>query len=609
MVENVHSYEAQVMFKTMMDEILDSEGDDEVSKRVKIHEFISGLKRIGEESVNGVAMKASLGNNFHKRKIGPIIVKVPKNPADSSELVHEAVVGSSLSTLREKGIMCFSGVYTTFLAGAPLEGLQGQISMFDIPGETDVAYAVYESVNGAVPISHCEDPDELLFSVSYSVYGHRAAHTLVDYTHYDFHPGNVQMYDFRKYAGKKPLYFSIEDGIYLKSKGRFPMDIDYGMSHVVHKSPYDDNTMNYGIIDDHCGFSSQCIYPDASNPTSDYFKLFCFLVSEYNYDIYVLDRSIKKGKYGTKKVVGSLVSEMDNETKIKLLKNREECREIALKLLSYFFNEEVTLEKYSFIQGALFEKCRYHVPVQVANKYEWSMTGLLKHCLKLFSASGSDNVINYKPENVFGQQVKTSEEVLEQMVDEEVKLVNARDLYVYRNTQEYDEALKIFKENCDKSLEDDKSRINEIEKGLNFRGIVVECPMDRLDVNSIVRDLLSDNLDKLGRFIGTMSMYRDEISIIQYASEIDDSYSSLYERMKYTFNTQYKTVVSYINQIQINTDRLLLMLNRGNGDTDYETLNAREERRLKKQMIPFSILPLYYKSFNILGSYRALKSV
>ena len=290
------------------------------NERAKIHEYINSPINFGEQSANGIAIKANLGKDLVNGEI--IVLKVPQSPDKSDELIHEAVVGLVLNKLRDS-IPNFCYFYDTFSCSSPVVNPDDKkIILWCTTDENAVAYAVFENINMSTPFSDWgKSPfifptltqmtkealnytnwdkaipqkintltydnystDKLISEItSYKaqefilyylqiLLALNIANKKFDFTHYDLHASNVLI---RKYSDEV-FYIPYEykgSTKYLLSPGSIATIIDFGMSHV----KVDDKDV--GILDKTGFFQSSDVYPNKKNIICDAYKLLCFMMN------------------------------------------------------------------------------------------------------------------------------------------------------------------------------------------------------------------------------------------------------------------------------------------------------------------------------------------
>lgn len=525
LIDHVYDKFTIKAFQSILDYLLESEDKDNQTIRVKIHNFINQYRRIGEDSSYGIALKASIGkfNERRSQNFSSVVVKAPISSLNSHEMIHEATIGHYLNEERDNCVN-FSAVYDAYIGGAPILGEDGRVLIHSNPGEIRVAHAIYEIVNEGVSMSKISNRDEMLLSIINCALGINYMHEKLDFTHYDCHDGNVMMYKYSEEDFYIKHKFGGED-VYVKCFGRFPMLIDYGMSHIQFKSG--DRIKNYGIMDSTGYASSMGIYNDMSNPLADVFKLIFMLIRKLGMIILDLNKNSEK-----------------NPTEIM------RCRSLCLRVAGYFFdlpsvrvseNEEIIMETSinsdnDFgISMANFEQIhekmwsnRYHVRPEIFNKFRKSMKGFIRYCIDIAIATISDGVVFEKPEKVLGEDVLESgtrpktenqvEQQIERQLDEmgisNVTIISALDLFIQRNSENRERFEAIFAQNLEKSQKIDKERIR---KYMDYFPDHIFIVSGKTELNHENIKVLNVNLDCISKFVKICVELLDERDIIEYA--------------------------------------------------------------------------------------------
>jgi len=235
----------------------------------RIKDWLQDLKQIGEPSVEGVALRASIkGSKKNVMESNIFIIKAPQDP-NNSDLLHEMFVGFQLNKLRGQ-IPNFAYIFGGFKCSPPIiDAETKKVIAWCENTKNVVNYVAYENVQPSVPMSNYvkkstfEQFCNRLLQVCYCT---DFAYQKIDYTHYDLHDGNVldRKTEFSRFYIP---YFTDNDKIeYLLTDGIATV-IDYGITHVKYEG------IGYG---DYLRQDFQ-VFPDRSFPISDLYKflLFC----------------------------------------------------------------------------------------------------------------------------------------------------------------------------------------------------------------------------------------------------------------------------------------------------------------------------------------------
>jgi len=196
-----------------------------------INEYITGLRQIGTESVNGYAM---LGNFDGMKDF--FVDKVSRNP-NNDTLVHELVVGLYGTNKLRQYIPNFSYIYGGLKCSPPLIDPNTKKVIYScLDNNNLVNYVLYENVAPAVDISKyvrtCSS-QQFLNAYLQALYSLRLASKLVDYTHYDLHAENLLIREPKLDKGKVfQIPYETENGLEYLRTSFISTFIDYGYSHI-----------------------------------------------------------------------------------------------------------------------------------------------------------------------------------------------------------------------------------------------------------------------------------------------------------------------------------------------------------------------------------------
>lgn len=239
-----------------------------------IHEVLTNAHKIGEESVEGVAI--ATGINGVKDLV---VIKAPQNPS-ADGLVHEYFVAAQCLNKLRKFVPGFMYAFSGFRCPAP-KIVDGKLEEWCMPGNGAlVNYVVFERIPGkslGSEMAKCTMKEYLSYLVQVALNLERAVADF-SYTHYDLHDGNVLN---RTVQGAEVSNAPENDGwfyvpfvgaanriVFVRSN-RVPTIIDYGRNHVKYEGKH------YGF------FSTKLreedgLYPDKARPLYDLYKLIGF---------------------------------------------------------------------------------------------------------------------------------------------------------------------------------------------------------------------------------------------------------------------------------------------------------------------------------------------
>lgn len=224
-----------------------------------VKDWFRDFKKIGEESVEGVAITASLSNHDNL-----FVIKGPRGK--SSDLAHEAVVGLALNPLREL-IPNFSWVFGVVRCGIPITDKDRLLSW--CTADDPVTYVIYERVPGTslrefIRTANANDMKDVYLQILQSLH---MADRLCQFTHYDLHYDNIIV---RPLKQQSTIVYDLGTVTHNHQTTNIATFIDYGFAHAVYQGQH------YGRYD----FKAYSILPEQSYPLFDAFKLLCFCLEE-----------------------------------------------------------------------------------------------------------------------------------------------------------------------------------------------------------------------------------------------------------------------------------------------------------------------------------------
>lgn len=243
-----------------------------IKPRQRIKNWILNLRELGISSVQGVAMRADLEkeNDF-------FIVKAPRNPGKTDEIMHELFVTTRGTNNLRKLIPNFAYVYGGVSCSLPALSINGKVGAWcNLKHVQSVDYIIYENIDPSIPMKdyvsaeNCNFTDWLGYYLQI-LYSLRYAKAEIDFTHYDLHYNNVLLRDVilnRKSQDKFLIpYHDPKSNIvtYVKTN-KVATLIDFGFSHIKYQGK------NYGKF----GLRSYGVSPNRSYLLSDAYKLLGF---------------------------------------------------------------------------------------------------------------------------------------------------------------------------------------------------------------------------------------------------------------------------------------------------------------------------------------------
>jgi hypothetical protein len=194
----------------------------------------SDLKRIGKESVYGMAFKGRLRGTEDL-----FVIKTSQRAGPANWMVlHELIVGRRLNQLRKLGIPNFAYVYGSFSCAPPVVDDDGKVLRWCSDEEEKRNYVVYENVKAEKTAQEyvAETLDVRRFaslflqlSIASSVVNFR-----FPYTHYDLHTENVLMREPPEgITGEFYIpYTNSKGSTYYVLSDKIATIIDFGMAYV-----------------------------------------------------------------------------------------------------------------------------------------------------------------------------------------------------------------------------------------------------------------------------------------------------------------------------------------------------------------------------------------
>jgi len=232
--------------------------------------WITGLKQIGAESVEGFAIKADL----NKEPNGLYIIKAPRDP-ENNELLHEWFVGVKGTNMLRSKVPNFAYIYGGFKCAPPVITPDKDIVAWCNNTKNNVSYVLYENIAPAKSVKQYVQEgctfQQWLNIYLQTLYALSEANKDIGFTHYDLHDDNVLV---REVKGRKNFWipyteiYKTGDGrvmkknVYLNSTGISTI-IDFGFSHIIVDGKH------YGIYDR----MPWGVYPDRTFPLHDAYKL------------------------------------------------------------------------------------------------------------------------------------------------------------------------------------------------------------------------------------------------------------------------------------------------------------------------------------------------
>lgn len=297
----------------------------------KIRQYFRKIKQFGSDSVTGYALTGVFGQQEFKRGLsgrndflssvdGLFVIKVPQNPNDNNNLVHEMIVATYGTNKLRNRIPNFAYVYSGMKCSPPWIKIDKEVATFCTPDfnqgragqagtqnfssgrasssgfqmiqnqwagfrqgltstpvvkSNNVSYLLYENINPSKTFSSLLKNMTVANFLNYYMQillSIRMAYLECDFTHYDLHTDNVLIRDLVIDGTKRKvvLTYQTQNGQEYMESDAIATIIDFGTSHIRYKGE------NYGVYDK-IPFS---VLPDRGAPLFDAYKFLGFSIFE-----------------------------------------------------------------------------------------------------------------------------------------------------------------------------------------------------------------------------------------------------------------------------------------------------------------------------------------
>uniref|UniRef100_A0A6C0AEG7 Protein kinase domain-containing protein n=1 Tax=viral metagenome TaxID=1070528 RepID=A0A6C0AEG7_9ZZZZ len=569
-------------------------GENSLSGNERIREFITKLRQIGAESVNGFALTASL-----KDKDNFFIVKAPRDPTNN-ELLHEVSVAfMGLNNLRnplpvrEKNgmkygmaIPNFANIYGMVHCSQPFidssEKGKKEVLAWCNKHNLAVDYAIYENVSPGIDFSTFNktcNPNEFIMYYLQTLLALREAILRCGFTHYDLHTENGILRKVSENDIYIP-YFTSKGKEYIKSYGIIVTIIDFGTSHVEEYTK-DGRTIHYGKTGTQ-SMDKYGIYRDKCNPICDVYKLLCFSLMDMYY-----------------------------------AKNFK-CFNIISKLLKYFNKTEDPIE---IIKRQEPGKTYYFLPYDEVTK-NFNIDDFIQYCRKfIFENDLEDPLYDQPPED---SNVINCEKYCKNF-NEEMNIIGLdinRDIpipvtftsfydsfgslkYKYEITEEIREKKRIknlytglakgFLKNLGKALKYETKKVEKNEMNIKKEEILkVELPMNNLFDDSVF-SMVKNAYSKYIKFFNSYEEIKKTKKILEYILKIirpNTNYKK-YDKIL----DEIKELDKHVNDLIYNNSNFYNELKRKLED-DTEKINRLDRKQILKQIKKGNLDKKYLWYFN-----------
>ena len=234
------------------------------SQRERVRNWFPSITQIGQESVEGYALKTSFTPDTNL-----FVMKAPRNP-NNDELVHEALIGFYALNKLRRVLPNYMYVYGYVKCSPP--ALQDKQALtWCSSSNPAVSYLLAENIRDAEPIGDfITNPNTSALNFLVTFYqvlnALNVAYKYYGYTHYDLHTGNIMVRKFSKIIAVPYFGATTEVAGYLAS-AYIPYIIDYGYSRITVGG------IGFGKV----GLEFAGIHGEHAFPMFDVYKLLGFL--------------------------------------------------------------------------------------------------------------------------------------------------------------------------------------------------------------------------------------------------------------------------------------------------------------------------------------------
>lgn len=244
----------------------------DVKSNIRVKRWLRDLRRIGAESVEGVALEADFGKSDDT-----FIIKAPRDPKNPT-LLHEYFVGVyGLNQVRAI-VPNFAYIMGGFKCSLPVVDDEKRVVAWCNDNDNPIDYVIYENVTPGKTLSDVIKDSDFETWLNYYlqiIYALHIAHKMADYTHYDLHTDNVIIREVPQGRGGKKfaIKYETERGHEYIVTDRVATVIDYGLSHIMYDGRH------YGVGDR----LPWGVRPDYSFPMHDAYKLLMMSMRDMKY--------------------------------------------------------------------------------------------------------------------------------------------------------------------------------------------------------------------------------------------------------------------------------------------------------------------------------------
>lgn len=241
-------------------QLLAQGGFPETSRQIT--QVFTHLRRIGAESVDGVALLSGFGELDNM-----FIIKAPKDP-QKDEMIHEYFIGVTCTNAMRRWTPNYAYILGAFKCQPPIVQPDKRVSQWCGRGDrsTYVNYIVYEKIPGVElkqEAATCSFDEYFTWFIQLG-FALQMGSEKCGFTHYDLHSENVLM---RTWSHRDFIIpYETPAGILYVRTNKIATMIDFGRSHVQVGGE------GFGVY----GFEGHGVFPSETRPWYDIYKVLMF---------------------------------------------------------------------------------------------------------------------------------------------------------------------------------------------------------------------------------------------------------------------------------------------------------------------------------------------
>lgn len=490
------NYNLMECVRCCINTIIDIKNDDEESERARIHEYIQNPKKFGASSRFNFALRTDIKTldqtgipekNYHKFNSNMLVIKTPREPSNSKELIHEECVGISATNSYRMKMPFFSYVYSSFeCGGVVIDDETNDVLSWCMNTDNPVSYVAYENIQNPISFGDLtknkdqnivNDTLMYLFHIAIALcYGDEQN----GFVHGDCHNENVIL---REYSNS-PFYFILPfNGVdyAVPCPGRIPTFIDYGMSRVI-----TNDGVSIGKLDSTGRFANIGFPHNDGTAIADIHKLLCFMIRN------------------------CLVN--DNNNLLKCL-----CELLG----GYFYSDiDISFEDILYIIENQFPQ-RYHVAPDIVRELKWEIHDFTEYLNEFAKIKHELSLLNTEIPpgyNVFGQFSPQSETFVELKKELEIEIPKIPSLFDLSELPNNEKIKENVLKNLDVIIQEEWIEVNSIVNdisGTGFYPVVNKRQvLESMDYLLHGIDSISKITDNVYKLISKMKVYDNVEKIV-----------------------------------------------------------------------------------------------